>query len=60
MPRDINELQDLTKEYYEPSDTYEYYDPELDVFFNESGQSIIHPDDWNDRQMYRFYTDSGY
>lgn len=36
-------------EYYSPSDTFELYDKEADIFYNQSGQMLRHPDSYNNQ-----------
>jgi len=40
------ELQDLEKEYYPPSDSYEYWDG--NYFYNNSGQQLRTPSEYNE------------
>jgi len=43
------ELQQLSRVYYTPSGTYEYYDPKSDTFYNATGQELCNPDEYDPR-----------
>jgi hypothetical protein len=46
---DTNEvnIQELPTRYYAPSNTYEYYDPETETFYNVSGDMLRDPEEYN-------------
>lgn len=46
----IQEIKQLPKEYYSPSDSYEYYDYESDTYYNLSGQRLRNPSEYNPNQ----------
>lgn len=41
-------VKDLEKAYYSPSDSYEYYDPETDTFYNSVGDELRNPYEYDD------------
>jgi hypothetical protein len=38
----------LEQQYYEPSQSEEFYDPENDEYFNISGQKLRNPDEYDE------------
>ena len=45
----IDEIQELPRRYYWPSDTLEFYDVETETFYNASGQELRGPEQYNPR-----------
>lgn len=45
MKNQLEFLQDLEKEYYPPSDTYEYWDGEY--FYNSAGDQLRNPNEYD-------------
>ena len=41
-------MAELKKMYYPPSDSYELYDPETGQFFNNFGDPLRDPEEYND------------
>ena len=37
----------LIPQYYEPSESWELYDPENDIYYNNSGQILRNPDEYD-------------
>ena len=42
-----NELLKLEQVYYAPSGSYEYYDSRTDTYYNNSGQELRDPSEYN-------------
>lgn len=42
------EKTNLILEYYYPSDSYELYDPKTGQFYNQSGQELREPQDYDE------------
>lgn len=41
------QVQQLDQKYYEPSGTYEPYDPETNTFYNVFGQELRNPSEYD-------------
>jgi hypothetical protein len=46
MKSTTQQLEKLDVMYYEPSDSYEYYDPKSNTFYNVFGQQLRHPESY--------------
>ena len=44
---ELNKVLQLSKRYYTPSDTYEYYDTVTRTFYNSTGQELRNPEEYN-------------
>lgn len=47
MSIDREQLKNMERSYYAPSDSYEYYDPNTDSWYNSSGLILRDPSAYN-------------
>ena len=47
MSKTQKELKDFEKEWFSPSESMEYYDPEEDCFYNAFGQQLRNPKEYD-------------